>query len=556
MDEETNPEKVTNVAPILEELETVENQQPAPVASSPKPKKTKILACLIVLLFVFSGVGIYYVTRETSTEPVNNTETSEKPAETPVAESKLRLENNDLSDFDLAFLKLENDGENKAYSPLSIKYALAMLKDGANGDSKAQIENLIGDYSPKSYLNSENRSLANALFIRDTFSDSILDSYKTTVSKNYNAEVLLDSFASATVPNNWISDRTLGILNNFFDDDYIKDKDFILVNALAIDMSWNNQLQCAPSLNDVPCRKYNIGYAHENYHDYVKALIDTANEFDVINFNGHDNTKAAEIGASVNRYDIIKEIGEDKIRETVSAELDKWLSENPTYADDYKDKEAYLNQYIKELSENLGRLNDSTDFYFSDNDSEKVFAKDLKEYDGSTLQYVGIMPKDEELGSYVEKLDAEKATALIKNLKDASVLENYKEGVVTKITGHIPFFKFGRNLKLEDDLKELGVTDVFDKSKADLSNMTSSSSFISAASHKADIEFSNDGIKAVAATAFGGSGATGGGFDYLWDVPVEEIDLTFDKPYLFLIRDKSSGEIWFTGTVYNPTEQS
>ena len=43
-----------------------------------------------------------------------------------------------------------------------------------------------------------------------------------------------------------------------------------------------------------------------------------------------------------------------------------------------------------------------------------------------------------------------------------------------------------------------------------------------------------------------------GAFDYLYDVPVEEIDLTFDKPYIFIIRDKDTGEVWFAGTVYNP----
>ena len=35
-------------------------------------------------------------------------------------------------------------------------------------------------------------------------------------------------------------------------------------------------------------------------------------------------------------------------------------------------------------------------------------------------------------------------------------------------------------------------------------------------------------------------------------MPVEEIDLTFDKPYMFIIRDKDTGEVWFAGTVYNP----
>ena len=45
-----------------------------------------------------------------------------------------------------------------------------------------------------------------------------------------------------------------------------------------------------------------------------------------------------------------------------------------------------------------------------------------------------------------------------------------------------------------------------------------------------------------------------GGFDYLYDVPVEKINLDFDKPYMFIIRDKNSGEVWFTGTVYKPIE--
>ena len=79
--------------------------------------------------------------------------------------------------------------------------------------------------------------------------------------------------------------------------------------------------------------------------------------------------------------------------------------------------------------------------------------------------------------------------------------------------------------------------------------------YINVAIHKADIDFSNDGIKAAAVSAVGGAGAAGPEyFDYSWDVPVEEIDLTFDKPFLFLIRDKLTGEVWFTGTVYNPHE--
>ena len=90
--------------------------------------------------------------------------------------------------------------------------------------------------------------------------------------------------------------------------------------------------------------------------------------------------------------------------------------------------------------------------------------------------------------------------------------------------------------------------------KADLSKMTSQKAYIGAAVHKADIEFSNEGIKAAAASSMGGDGSIGCWFDYRFDVPVEEIDLTFDKPYMFIIRDKNSGEVWFMGSVYEPTK--
>ena len=73
--------------------------------------------------------------------------------------------------------------------------------------------------------------------------------------------------------------------------------------------------------------------------------------------------------------------------------------------------------------------------------------------------------------------------------------------------------------------------------------------YINVALHSADIDFSNNGIKAAAVTAIGGMGAGKDSWDYLWDVPVEEIDLSFDQPFFFLIRDKASGEVWFTGEV-------
>lgn len=70
------------------------------------------------------------------------------------------------------------------------------------------------------------------------------------------------------------------------------------------------------------------------------------------------------------------------------------------------DIESYLDKYIEELDSNYGRVDVSTDFLFYDDLQVKAFAKDLKEYDGTTLQYIGIMLKEVRLDRYIEDTDA------------------------------------------------------------------------------------------------------------------------------------------------------
>ena len=160
------------------------------------------------------------------------------------------------------------------------------------------------------------------------------------------------------------------------------------------------------------------------------------------------------------------------------------------------------------------------------------------------------MPKNESLSTYISNINPTKLNTYISNLKELKK-ENFKDGVVTKIEGYIPKFKIEYDLDLTKDLKNMGITDIFD-TKADLTNFTTvNGAYISQVMHKANIEFSQDGIKAAAATLVGGMGATAF-YDYLYDIPVEIIDITFDKPYMYLIRNKNTNEVWFTVTVYEP----
>ena len=150
---------------ILEEKKDVP-VNPAPtstIENKPKKKKNSALAIILILvLLCAAGVGGYLFFFSKPTEPttIGN--------DTKDVKSEYRMSGNSLENFDLAFLKLENEAKNKVYSPLSIKYALEMLAEGADGESKAQLDAIIGDYVAKKYTNSEHMSFANAMFVKET----------------------------------------------------------------------------------------------------------------------------------------------------------------------------------------------------------------------------------------------------------------------------------------------------------------------------------------------------------------------------------------------------
>ena len=497
-------------------------------------KSTKIIiGSVVALLIIGCGIISYlYLSKSTTTK-------------TKKLYSPYELSGNNLEKFDLQFLKLENEEKNKAYSPLSIKYALEMLGEGADGSSKEQLDSVIGKYKARKYENNKNMSLANAIFIKNDYKDKIKSDYVNALKSKYNAEIVYDNFKDAKALNNWVSDKTLKLIKGIVDDDTIREKNFSLVNALAIDMEWIKKIQSEE--DDIY-----VDYFGESYNFVIQPL-ELAGYTNTKFNNNKISAKSAQIGAVANKYDIVKTLGEDKIRKTVGEAYQEYLK-GEICEDEEKDVNKFLDNYIENINSNYKSISSSTDFSFYDDDNVKVFAKDLKTYNGITMQYVGIMPKQNNLKDYIKSVDAKDINNIINNLKGIE-LSDFEEGTITEIYGTIPMFKFDYTLNLKEDLQSLGIKDVFNEKKANLSKLTKEKGiFIDNIAHKANIEFSNDGIKAGAVTEVGPAGATSCEFRYDFPVPVKKIDLTFNNPYLFLIRDKSTGEVWFTGTVYEPIE--
>ncbi|KAL6595888.1 cellulosomal serpin precursor [Neocallimastix sp. 'constans'] len=364
-------------------------------------------------------------------------------------------------DFNFSFLKLENFKKNMLYSPLSIKYALKMLQEGAANNTFDEINKLIGNTQLSKYTSIDKvLSLANGLFIRDTFYDYINTNYINTLKENYDAEVVKDEFKSAANANKWIEDKTFNIIKNMLDDDIVQNPSsvMLIINALAIDMGWYRS------------------FSFEN----------------------------------TNGYDFYLDNGE-KMKTTMMSKTEK--------------------------STNLS-------YYIDDNVS--VVTSDLKKYDDIQFEFMAIMPK-ENLSSFIENFTEEQMDHINQNLNFSTTIE---DGVVFRI----PKFKFDYDLELKQDLMKLGIKDAFNYSKSDFSKMEGSTDpdkklYVSEALHKADIEFTEEGIKAAAVTVFGMKATSAHN-----PIIPKPLYITFDKPFMFIIRDKKTQDIWFTGTVYEPNK--
>ena len=110
----------------------------------------------------------------------------------------------------------------------------------------------------------------------------------------------------------------------------------------------------------------------------------------------------------------------------------------------------------------------------------------------------------------------------------------------------LPKFTFESEFNLSDTLKSMGMVDAFDPDNADFSGMTAENDlFISDVIHKAFVAVDEEGTEAAAATGVI-VGAT--------SAPMFDVTLTIDRPFIFIIRDKPSGQILFIGRVLDPTQ--
>ena len=153
------------------------------------------------------------------------------------------------------------------------------------------------------------------------------------------------------------------------------------------------------------------------------------------------------------------------------------------------------------------------------------------QYDGGELSMIVLLPEAGNFQVFEEGLQADKASDIISGLQPTGVALT------------MPKFEFDSEFSLTDTLAGMGMPIAF-SGTADFSGMTGSPDlFISEVIHKAFVSLDEAGTEAAAATAVIMDES---------ETPGEPIEVTIDRPFIFLIRDIETGTILFVGRVMNP----
>lgn len=164
----------------------------------------------------------------------------------------MEIQNSDLADFAVRLFKAsEKNGKNTLISPLSVLCALAMTANGAKGETRAQMENVLGmsveelNFYIYSYMKNLPQgekyklSLANSIWFTDDERFTVNQDFLQTNADYYGADIFRAPFNKQTCKdiNTWVKNKTDGMIPEILDE-IPADAIMYLVNALAFEAEW------------------------------------------------------------------------------------------------------------------------------------------------------------------------------------------------------------------------------------------------------------------------------------------------------------------------------
>jgi len=348
------------------------------------------------------------------------------------------------------------ENQNYMFSPLSIKMALLMAANGADGETRdeilsavgvedldaynKEIQNMLAKYAQSDLLRLQ---VANSVWINsDKTAQRFSQAYTNQLAEVFGATAdIVNNKNAVSRINSWVDEKTTGKIPAIITED---NKDFwaMLVNAVYFKGRW--------------LKEFNKGATAE----------------DVFTDRNGQETKI-----------------------------------------DFMNRTAWM-QYAEADGVTIVSLPYQTREDVFNEKGEYVETKKLEDMDVSMYLLMGD-------GAFSPE-------AVLKN---ASFESEY-------VALSVPKFKVEYSTGLNDILQVMGIAKAFTKD-AEFQNMFDSGNmWIDSAIHKTYISVDEEGTEAAAVTALGMAGSA---------LPPEPIEVKYNKPFTFVIRDNTNGEILFMG---------
>lgn len=351
-------------------------------------------------------------------------------------------------------LLLTSPTENQSYSPVSFAYALAMLGNGAKGQTAQQIADALGvdtisssnqqfhKFYNYNYSSEQGNvlKLANSIWVQEDF--PLQKDFSKKLAEQFYASAYSVDFSkqsAADAMSKWISEQTAGLLNPTFTPDPMQV--LSLINTLYFEGAWSDSFQAA------------------------------------------NNT-----------------------------------TEKFTLADGSQVDATYMNQTFDHH------------FYY---ETEDYILFELGFVGGQSMRLV--LPKE---GKQLNDLLTEPALKAILSSPEESTQKS------AKVNLKLPKFSFDSNFNLNKLCQSLGLEELFSES-SDLSGISKENIAVSNVQQESHVEIDENGCKAAAYTKIDVREMS-----LLLD-ETEEIDLSFDRPFLFSIQSGDNAPL-FVGTIYQP----
>lgn len=165
-------------------------------------------------------------------------------------------------------------------------------------------------------------------------------------------------------------------------------------------------------------------------------------------------------------------------------------------------------------------------------------------YAGSNLSMILLLPNANGTGG-------SSLASVVKGLSSTALREAISPAKLhsRRVDVQLPKFKFRAGLadELVEALKKMGIVDLFDGNRADMSQFSSKDKLaVSDIIHKAYVDVNEEGTEAAAVTAVIGFTTTSVGH------PPQIVQFHCDRPFVFMIYDRLTNNVLFMGDIKNP----